>query len=289
MPYTTLRNGGTAVVGDTTTGLIPQGLHPSAAAYLAALVSSSYAPSRTEIDAVNNLVLGLVANGIYSKIKALYPIIGGTAATHKWNLINPVDSDPAFRLTFLGGGWTHTSGGIKGNGTSSYANTSFIPSAQITFPSVHVSIYSRVQLQEAADVALGCTSASAVNAMNIAFGRTANTTAFGFPSGAPNSASATGQTSTLGFFCGTRTSTAASDLKITRNGVVLAVATANSATATSPTVSAYIGASNGSGVAANFCAKTFAFASIGSGLTDLEVRIFATLVQAYQTSLGRQV
>jgi len=61
------------------------------------------------------------------------------------------------------------------------------------------------------------------------------------------------------------------------------------ATAVRPTVSAYIGAANGSGVAANFSAKEFAFASIGNGLTDLDVKILATLVQAYQTSLGRNI
>jgi len=277
------------VVGDTTTGLIPQGLHPSAAAYLAALKASSYSPSRTEIDAVNNLVLGLVANGIYSKMLALYPIMGGTAATHKWNLINPVDTNGGFRLTFTGT-WTHASTGMKGNGTTAFANTFLIPSTSLSITSAHVSVYSRTQLQEAADVAIGCTSAGTpLNQMTMAIARsTTNVTAFGYPQGAPASASASSQTISTGFFCGTRTSAAFADLKITRNGVVLATAT-QLATAVRPTVSAYIGAANGGGIAANFSAKEFAFASIGNGLTDLDVKILATLVQAYQTSLGRQV
>lgn len=60
-----------------------------------------------------------------SKFHAFYPMRGGTAATHKWNMIDLRDVDAAFRMTFDGGGWVHSATGAKGNGSSSYGNTKF--------------------------------------------------------------------------------------------------------------------------------------------------------------------
>lgn len=74
---------------------------------------------------VNQLVLDLKTNSLWSKFITLYPFknAGGTAFGNKWNLINPVDSDAAYRFTFSGG-FTHTSG-LQGNGTNNVANNHF--------------------------------------------------------------------------------------------------------------------------------------------------------------------
>ena len=64
----------------------------------------------TITNAICTLVKDLKDAGIYSKFKALYPIVGGTATTHKYNLIDPQDTDAAFRLQF-NGGWVHSSNG----------------------------------------------------------------------------------------------------------------------------------------------------------------------------------
>ena len=72
--------------------------------------------------AVDKFVKGLQTNSILTKMKAIYPFIGGTAATHKWNLINPQDTDAAYRLVFFGS-MVHSKTGMEGNGTNTYANT----------------------------------------------------------------------------------------------------------------------------------------------------------------------
>ena len=54
-------------------------------------------------------------------MKALYPFVGGTATSHKFNLKDPRDLDAAFRLQF-NGGWTHNSNGVTPNGTNGYAD-----------------------------------------------------------------------------------------------------------------------------------------------------------------------
>jgi hypothetical protein len=102
-------------------GAVP--LDPDAEAFLlAASITDA-----TITSASNNLVLSLKADSIWTKMIAIYPFVGGTALTHKFNLKNPADSDAAFRLTFVGSP-THDSDGIQGNGSSQYANTHLSPS-----------------------------------------------------------------------------------------------------------------------------------------------------------------
>ena len=85
----------------------------------------------TQASAVNTLVTGLKAGGLWTKMKAIYPFVGGTASTHKYNLKDPQDTDGAFRLVFSGG-LTHDSNGIKGNATNAYYDTKFNPSVHLT-------------------------------------------------------------------------------------------------------------------------------------------------------------
>ena len=81
-----------------------------------AFITATGITDATQITAVNNLVLGLKGNNIWTKMKAIYPMVGGTATTHKFNLKNPLDTDAAFRLVFSGG-WTHSANGALPNGT----------------------------------------------------------------------------------------------------------------------------------------------------------------------------
>ena len=56
-------------------------------------------------------------------MKVIYPFIGGTATTNKYNLVNPNN----FQLQFFGA-WTHNSDGSRSTvRTTAYANTGFIP------------------------------------------------------------------------------------------------------------------------------------------------------------------
>lgn len=61
-----------------------------------------------------------------SILKAAYPFVGGTADQHKYNLINPLDSDAAFRLTYSGT-VAHTANGIQGNGVDGICDTKLNP------------------------------------------------------------------------------------------------------------------------------------------------------------------
>lgn len=89
-----------------------------------AFVAASGITDNTQKSAVNTLVTSLKGYSIWSSLNAIYPFVGGTASTHKWNLKDPRDLNAAYRLSFSGG-WTHNSNGITGNASNTYADTFF--------------------------------------------------------------------------------------------------------------------------------------------------------------------
>jgi len=89
-----------------------------------AFITAAAITDPIEQSAVNQLVVDMKDAAIWTKMKAVYPFVGGSATSHKWNLVNPVDSDAAFRLVF-NGGWTHSATGALPNGTNGYADTFF--------------------------------------------------------------------------------------------------------------------------------------------------------------------
>jgi hypothetical protein len=72
----------------------------------------------TQKSAVNTLVKDLKRYGLWTKIKAFYPFVGGNAESHRLNLVNT----QIYSLTFSGG-WIHDSNGVKSNGSNTIADT----------------------------------------------------------------------------------------------------------------------------------------------------------------------
>ena len=84
--------------------------------------------------AINTLVVQLKDSSLWSKMICVYPLVGGTASTTKWNLKDPRDLDAAYRITFSGG-WTFSNNGANPNGINSVANSHFNPSVSGTLTS----------------------------------------------------------------------------------------------------------------------------------------------------------
>jgi hypothetical protein len=107
-----------AILGGETGIVHPVGgVDPDAQLFL----TNSVITDSTEQSATNQLVLDIKALGIWNKMIAVYLWLGSSASTSRLNLVNPVDSNAAFRLTFYGG-WTYSALGGLPNGTNAYAD-----------------------------------------------------------------------------------------------------------------------------------------------------------------------
>jgi hypothetical protein len=89
-----------------------------------AFITAANITNSTQQTAINDLVVGLKADGLWANMYAIYPFVGGTLFNHKWNLKDPRDLDAAYRLNFYGG-WVSSSNGITANGVNTYADTYF--------------------------------------------------------------------------------------------------------------------------------------------------------------------
>jgi hypothetical protein len=218
------------------------------------------------------------ADGTWAKMSAIYPMVGGTATTQKFNLKNPLDTNAAFRLSFSGG-WTHSLNGALPNGTNSFANTFFNPSANASQNSHHISYYSRTN-SNLTEVEIGGSNATQGSILEI---RTLGITYFRI-----NSASTyitASDTDSRAFYIANRT--ASNVINGWRNTTKIATGTTASGTMTAQNY--YIGALNNNSTTNFVSRKECAFATIGTGLTDAEAALLYTSIQAFQTTLARQV
>jgi hypothetical protein len=63
---------------------------------------SSAISDTSQRSAINDFVKELKDSSLWTKFMAIYPMLGGSANTNKWNLKDPRNSDDAYRLTFTG-------------------------------------------------------------------------------------------------------------------------------------------------------------------------------------------
>jgi hypothetical protein len=233
----------------------------------------------TILGALNTLESDMATYGLTSKMKALYPMVGGTAAKHKFNFMDARDLDAAYRLVF-NGGWTHSSTGALPNGNNAYANTFFNASTQLTATSGNFGYYSRTN-----------NSGTTAN-----FGATVGgNRAYLYPNyngttgyGSYASEFSFSATNTNGLYSIGRLSTQDGNVKLIRNGSTI-LYNDNPAAISLPNANIYIGAENSGGSATAYSSRECALFYASTGLTNSEIANLYTAVQAFQTTLGRQV
>lgn len=227
----------------------------------------------TQSLAINTLVSDLKSYGIWDKMKVLYPFVGqpNVSSSFEFNLKNP----NTFRGVF-NGGWTFASTGIRGNGSTGYMSTGFIPSDNYSVLDSHVSFYTTTNAAGGFDMGGDDYpkqfSFSAKFTNNLAYVR------FG------NNQTTTAITDSNGYFVITQNSSLG--LRGFRNRSSYITGTYYSDISTR-TVN--IGCTDEGGTRKYFSNREYTFASIGDGLTDTEAANLYTAVQRFQTTLGRQV
>ena len=250
--------------------------------------------SGTNATATNQLVVDLKAANIWTKMKCVYPLVGGSATSHKFNLKDPRDLDAAYRLTFFGGG-TFSANGYQPNGTNAYADTFLIPNTALTLNNSHFSVYLKTNVAAAQyDIAVQDDMGPGVGVVGGTFyinPRSATNTLDSSISTSDANRIITANSDSRGLFITSRT--ANNSLKQYKNSSLLTTQTAL-ASGYQSRYSVPLGAFRyindaGTDTYSSYSTREQAFASIGNGLTDAESLALYNAVQTFQTTLGRQV
>ena len=93
--------------------------------------------------AINTLVKQLKDSSLWSKFMAIYPMVGGSSSSTKFNLKDPRNSDAAYRLTFNGAP-SFSGTGVLFSSPTDFADTHINDSA-ISYNDNSISYFSRTQ------------------------------------------------------------------------------------------------------------------------------------------------
>jgi hypothetical protein len=228
----------------------------------------------TEQNAVNTLVVGMKADGIWDKMKAIYPMVGASAASCVQNL-----KSASFTGTLYGAN-TFSSNGLITNGTNAAMGTNLRPSTSLTLYSNHISIYNKSEGGKNyvfSNYSDGPAAALSIQSLTPYLGRNTSQTLVTVT--VPNS---------LGFYLNRRLSNI--EMSLFKNSIKLITNTSNAGTIQPPGGLVIGATSYNNGLTPNFGYSSIicSFASVGDGLDDTEAVNFYTRVQAFQTTLNRQ-
>ena len=234
--------------------------------------------STTEKTATNQLVLDMKAAGIWSAMRAVYPMVGASAAACAQNL-----KSSSFTGTFTSG-WTFASTGVTPNGTSAFFNTALNTLTNLTTTSTHLSVYVRnnPNAGSAYDLANATNSGMTTDPTYLITRYTSSLAYLGIAD--VNYGTTSASLDSRGFWSGGTNGSRAQILY--KNGSSIATGTGSGSFANN---NLYLGAANGGGTPVFFSDKQFAFCSIGDGLNGTQASNFYTAVQAFQVSLSRSV
>jgi hypothetical protein len=233
----------------------------------------------TQKKAIAYLAKELKRNILWSKIVALYPFVGGTANTHKFNLKDPRDLDDAFRLQFFGG-WMHNASGAKPNGTNAYANTFINPRFHTIQNNFFIGInsFSNISTNNSTDI--GCYSSGGIGLIFYGRESSGSMRAFTNTGGANTSLIITNSLGMLGI-----TRTSENNIQFyNNNGLVSGHSTASSLP---PNFNLFLAGLNNTGTASQFSSRGQSLTVISDGLTATEFSTLKNIVTGFNQVLGR--
>jgi len=240
--------------------------------------------------AINNLVTNLKLQNLWTKMTAVYPIIGGNATAHSKNLKSP----STYPISFSSG-WTHTSEGMQAVTpiSAAYADTG-IPIGASATEDNHISVYCATDSRVNSGSILmgvwdGYDSDGSVTTYQINISLTGtngyvNTYDYWYNSG-PDLPITPFFNTSFGHFINTTTGSKTS-LKAYVNGSLNNTATGTVGTATSLSLlignTYYLG-----GVTNTNYTGIISFATAGSSLTDTDALNLSTTIEKFQNALSR--
>ena len=247
-------------------------------AYLAAVIAAGGTTDATIDAAVQTLFTDLKTAGVYSNLTRMYPLVGGVEAAHAINAVNPGTNNLAFNGT-----WSHSNAtGSRPNGTTSdYANLGVLGTGGdgLVGNDYHHSLYltaAKTSGNFEYDLGGGSDGAQQVILESTSFrysrvSRQDNSSEYQNPPSA-----------TSGFFVNS-----SQDPNFIL--MIRGIQTARSFNVNwnIPTVNTYFGARLFNGTVDNPSTATYGFLTFGNYLNGTELGEFETIVNTFQTTLGR--
>ena len=251
-----------------------------AQAYFDRVTAAGGTLTETEQNAVNTLTLSLKSAGVWTLMKAIYPMVGASAAACAQNL-----KSSSYTGSFSSG-WTFASTGVTPNGTNAFMNTGLNPNGLLSINNFHISYYSRTQNTTFSGGAMGQGIEGGTQNTYIAPWYSQVSTKFFLNGAYPANTANSINTTTTGLHLGNKE--AVNSRKLYLNATLLNTNT-TSYTSNFENFTFYLGALNYNNVASYLTGFQCAFSSIGDGLTDTQESNLYTAVQTFQTSLSRNV
>ncbi len=250
------------------------------------------APTAATRSALTALYNGLVSNNLLGKMKVIVPVVPDSliaATTPFWNMGGGMD--PWTNHNFVSGDLTIN--GLRGDGSTKYLDTGFIPSISYASTSdAGLTIYVSSNNSNANDVDLYTQASGGATDLGLLLSNLGTTYFDAYAPTPGGGRISTANSGFLGYVSGNHGTLG--------GGIIQAIYEANSGSAHStlvssstsvggilPTVSLFAAAgNNGSGTAFDFSSKRYSFFAIHSGLTSTESLAFYNLIQAFRTTLG---
>jgi hypothetical protein len=259
----------------------PPPIDPDAQAFITASGISGI-----EADAINDLVLDLKADSLWDKMQAIWPFVGSTSATQKWNLLDPQDVDFAYRLTFEGA-WTHDASGAEPD-SNGWARTYIAPATNSFWSGITPTIggHMSVNVIENApgnagyDMGVFGGSNNVEWAIISSFG---NSTAYGQMD--EGSFVTYDNSNTNGFYVTSNFE----DIFNYKDGIskITAINRPIEVASSGDQEVALAASGRGPGSATAFSERKINFATIGYGLTDTDVTNLTNILSSYNATLSR--
>lgn len=253
---------------------------PADAAQTTAFLARTSGLSGTETAAYKALINGMVADGTWALLDALYIFATKDTTTANLNLVST-----SFGLTQTGTVTFAADHGYTGDGSTGFLNTNYNPSTAggvATLSSRSIGAYvqsSRTSSNNAVEIGYLIGSDN-----TFIQPETGGTCTYEFNGGAfPGFANANAQ----GFYAATRTGLNAT--AIYKNGSGTASATAANTGGALGNGNVFISASNGGGTAGNFSPDQLSAAFIGGGLSSANAVLVSNRINGYMTALGINV
>lgn len=243
-----------------------------------AFITAAGITDLTQKEAINTLVVQLKDSSLWSLFYAIYPMVGGTSTSMKYNLKSPFDADTSFRIGW-GPNWTFSATGATPT-IPAAAETYLNVSTNLIQDNTAISYYSRTNVS-GTQIDMGVYGTGIYRlALAIAYSGQLQFDAYNYNTGRV----AVSNSNTTGFYIGSRTD--ATTEFVFKNGSQFGT-TNTGASGSISNINATISLGYGGG--GHYSSKECAFASIGKGLTTSQCTAFSTIVNAYETALSRNV